>query len=194
MKGNIHKLYLYAALTLLFSCCTKNRTEIEEITPKSDLVNKIRKKVFVELLVEDDLRPFGTSAQMMDEIKMLGFSFNYHHEIDIETARKLMLKASNTVLNKINDCTEIRSYLIQHPFKPQNVEIGIFIRNSHGSELPPEKLQIIIMDEGIIYYKNFIRDERRFLTTIHEETYEEALDKLRQEESEETSLKDPIKL
>ena len=180
MKGNTHKALLFATLILLIASCAKKRINIYETAPDSILVDKIRKEVFVKLLVEDDLHPCGTGAQMMDEIKILGFWFNYYHEIDIDNARKIALKASNVALTKINNCEEIRPYLIHHPFKPQNIEITIIVNNPNGTDLPPEKLQIVTMKEGIIYYKNLIRDSHRFLTIVHQETYEEALAKLEQ--------------
>ena len=196
MKGNFHNFLLFVILTLLVASCTKNRKQTEEISPKSELVSKIRKEVFVELIVEDDLRPCGTGAQMMDEIKMLGFWFNYYHEIDVDDARKLAMKASDIALSKINNCEEIRPYLVQYPFKQENVEIVIIIRSPNGFELSPEKLQIISVREGILQYENhnLVKDSRRFLSIMHQETYEEALAKLKQDESMDTTLTDPIKL
>ncbi len=181
-KVNIRKLCLIAASALLLSCCTKNRTNIYESSPDSILVNKIRKEVFAKLSIEEDLRPCGTGAQMMDEIKMLYFGFNYYHEVDINAARKLLINAENVALNKINDCDEIRPYLVNYPFKPINVQIDIFLRKPDGSQPEPQKLQVISIHEGNLDYMNHNLDTK-FLTTILKETYEEALGKLLQEES-----------
>ena len=107
-------------------CCTKNRKEIADTSPDSVLVDKITKEVFVKLIIEDDLHPCGTGARMMDEIKMLYFGFNYYHEIDINAARKLLIKAGSVALNKINNCEEILPYLVNYPFKPLNIKIDVF--------------------------------------------------------------------
>ena len=193
MKANTRRLIFFSILMLLVTCCNKNRLEIYETAPDSILVNKIRKEVFIKLLVEDDLHPCGTGAQMMDEIKMLYFAFHYYHEINIENARKLITKAGDSILNKINGCEKIRPYLVNYPFKPENVEVAIFLNNPDGSKLPPEKLRAIIMKKGSVKYENGILDSNGYDAIVCEETYEEALAKL-QQELKETNSKNSIKI
>lgn len=178
MKGNIniHRIIFSITLTLLVACSTNNKIKTKETSTESIIVNKIRSEVFVELFI-DDLHPCGTGGQMMDEIKMLYFGFNYFYEISIDEARKLLLMAAKVALNKINNCDEIRPYLANYPFKPINVKIDIFLRNSDYTPFDCEKLQVISFHEGKLEYMNH-NSVNNFLTTIHKETYEEALAKI----------------
>ncbi len=180
MKATTHKFFLLIILALLFNCCTRNKIKSENTDNREyALVNKIRKEVFFQLEKENDLHAFGTGSQMMDKIKMLHFGFRYYHETDIDNARNLLVKAGNLVLDKINSLEEIRQYLENYPFKPKNIEIVIFLYNPNGSDRGPEKLQTISMKEGSLRYENDILDAKGFQTIIYEETYEEALNKLR---------------
>ena len=70
----------------------------------------------------------------------------------------------------------IRPYLANYPFKPENIEIRIFLFNSDGSSIEPEKLVVISMLDGVLQFK--VHSKSKFdyfpLAIVYEETYEEA--------------------
>ena len=170
------KLYIFVIFTLLITSCIKKRETIDY----TDLaiVNEIRKNVFLKLKKETDLYPCGAGGQMMHEIQLLACSFNYYHEVDINQARELLLKAGNVFLKEINESEKIRPYLANYPFKPENIEIAIFVYNSDGSDQSLEKLRVITLWKGVLSYKIGILDSQDFRTQIYEETYEEAMAKI----------------
>jgi hypothetical protein len=124
-----------------------------------------------------ELYPFGTAYQMMDQIKMLGIAFNYYKEVDLEEARELLIYAGTTFLDIINSNEEIRKYLDVYPFKPENVDIRIFLQNLDGTEFSPEKLCVITMIDGMLEYDAKNPETLRLLR-VHKETYDKAVKKI----------------
>ncbi len=166
------KLFFQTGMTLLmfsflmcFSGCQprdyeKIANEITDVTAKT-------------LLKEKKLYLLGTGGRMMDDIKMMAMSFNYYQEIDLKTARELLLYTVNQYLSNINNNEEVRPYLHEYPFTAKNIEIRIWIYTPDGRKLTPEKIGYIGAVEGILEYDNRSQEK-----PILEETYEEGMKKL----------------
>lgn len=177
------RFLLFLVLIILLTCCNPPRTEDISYEPtKGSLACEVRNKAFAQLKKDKDLHPFGTGAQMMDEIKMLGLYFNYYKEIDIDTARDLLISAATVFLDTINKNEQIRPYLFNFPFKPENIEISIALANTDGSEIPPKKLCFVVMRAGILEYKANQPDSNKFVV-LYTETYDEATSKLKVSDS-----------
>jgi len=56
------------------------------------------------------LIPVGTGGQMM------AMSFDYYQEVDLKTARELIVYDINEYLSVINGNNEIKPYLHEYPF------------------------------------------------------------------------------
>jgi hypothetical protein len=136
-------------------------------------VNEIERKVFLQLKKEKNLYPCEFGGGARDPIELLHCGFDYYKEIGIEEARELLLLAGHQFLKEINTNEQIRPYLATYPFKPENIQINIFLKKSDGSEIGLDKLHVISMQKGAMIYK--IRDlKTERLTILYEETYEEA--------------------
>lgn len=164
-------------IALLNSCDPPPEMNEKYLPTKQALVNEVRNQAFKQLKVQRDLYPFGVGSQMMDQIKMLALAFHYYHEVNIDEARELVIYVATTFLDEINKSEHIRKYLDTYPFKPENIQIEIFLENLDGSKLPPEKLCAITMADGILKYKIDHPDRHKFLI-VQEETYEEAVTKI----------------
>ncbi len=140
------------------------------------IVNKIRVATATKLRNEKDLCLIGTGAQMMYEIEMLAMSFNYYKEVDIGYARELVVYATETYLDAINSNKKIKPYLADDPFTARNIQIMLFVYGPDRRELPPEKLGYILVSRGKIRYYDRSIDYRN---PIYQETYEEALSKVK---------------
>ncbi|MBI3259664.1 MAG: hypothetical protein HYZ54_09350 [Ignavibacteriae bacterium] len=137
--------------------------------------NKITANVAKKLKEEHDLHLVGIGGRMMYSVEMMSMRFDYYHQITLEEARKLLVIAIKEYLSAINSDEKIRPYLKEYPFTAKNVEIGIFILQSNGSKVPPDKIYYISnMDDILSYY---IAKQNGFSTrtAICEESYEEAL-------------------
>src|SRR5690242_6084059 len=92
--------------------------------PKKDsLINQVSLETLIELRKEFELQACGFNARAMDQIKVLGLSFDYYKELDIDGARTLVILAAMRFLKKINENELIRPFLENFPFKSENVRI-----------------------------------------------------------------------
>ena len=138
--------------------------------------NEIGKKVFIQLKKEKKLHvcESGWGLCGTHKIQVMHCGFDYYNEIDVAEARELLMTAGNLYLREINDNEKIRPYLANYPFKPENIQIAIFLKNPNGSKTAPEKLRVISITDGLLRYDIGMDS----LTTICEETYDEAAAKL----------------
>ena len=182
------KVYLFLLLFVMLFSCKKNFTQkIYQPSPEWALAdeiydNEIGKKVFFQLRKEQKLQvcESGWDLRSKKKIQVMHCGFFYYDELNIDQARELLLSAGNLYLTTINENERVRNFLETYPFKPENIEIRIFLYNRDRSIPSPERLQVISMIEGILEYENRSA-ETKFLNTIHKETYEEAMAKMSNE-------------
>lgn len=131
-------------------------------------------KVAAQLKEETGMRPIGTDGQMLHEIRKLGLSFFCYRPLDIVEGRKLLVHAIKAIEKEVNESPLIHPYLVETPFLPKRIRVSIFIYQPGGKDVPPGGLSIISAEDNKLRYK--IDSLQKFgLTTIYEETYEEAL-------------------
>ncbi len=117
----------------------------------------------------------GTGGGMMHNIRMMAMSFDFYQEVDLQTARELIVYAIREYLSDINSNKEVRPYLQNYPFTAKNVEIRIWISKPDRSKASSGKIHYISAINGILdYYTR--EDNQHSRKTICEETYEEALE------------------
>jgi len=165
------KWFIYLIVAITYSCSSHKSPIYVEIA--HDITEKTAKK----LDTEKELHLIGTGGGMMHNVRMMAMSFRYHHPINIDQGRELLMSAVNEYLLAINSNEQIRPYLVSDPFEPKNVEIAIFISNPDGSPVAKGDICVISENQGILQYDT--RDPKtNHLTKIHEESYEQALQKL----------------
>jgi hypothetical protein len=169
--------YIFCLLFLfLLGCSGGNRSDYV-ISEKERAADEDLRKAAIELMTKAGLEPCGSGGQMMDQVKMLALSFDYKGPIQIEDARKLLIQSVDTLVAVVNNDPLIRPYLYNYPFEPKNVEIRIFLRGADQFDVPLGELVVISSIKGTFDYD--IRHlETRRLTTIFEETYAEAKQKV----------------
>jgi hypothetical protein len=161
-------------LIVLFSGCERVFFRPKsKMSTKQQLINEVRQKAAVQLKKEKNLIPIGTGGQAMNEIVMLAIDFLYYQPVEVENGRKLLIEAVDDFIKVVNAETQIHPYLKNYPFEPKNIEIIIFLKNLDGSQIVPGKLCCLSALNGVLQYE--IRDlETGRLTTLYEETYQEA--------------------
>lgn len=181
----------------LFSAC--NSTDIKKINKNSHIhdrnyetiANKITKEVAIKLEKEKGLRCIGTGGRMMNDIQRMGMSFQLFHEVDLIEARKILVYVIIEYLKLINENKNIRPYLHNYPFQPKNVEIRIWMQKPDGQDVPPDKLDYVSSINATLRY--YLPDEPKIGTEkkLYEETYDEALKIVQDEElANQTKLPD----
>ncbi|MBS0585362.1 MAG: hypothetical protein JSR76_03555 [Verrucomicrobia bacterium] len=139
------------------SATDRNEKELLLAGPRKDtlLVRDINKQVALKLKKEKNLRSIGSGAEMMYEIKLLGLSFNYYNEIDIDKGRELLVFAASEYLDAINTNVELRPYLDHWPFTANDIEIDIGILKPTGKEVGLEKIDFLTCEKNELkYYPN----------------------------------------
>jgi len=171
------RFWTKAILLALFitTACHPPRTSISE---KQKLANEVRRKAATKIKKETQLSPCGTMGQMLNEIQKLGLSFQYNQPIDIVEGRRLLIQAVNTMLDEVNQEERIHSYLIRYPFRPQNIRIAIFLSSDDGGDVECGALSVIKFEDGALEYKIDTPEKIKFIT-VYKETYEEALERIK---------------
>jgi hypothetical protein len=168
-------IFLVMSVFFLAGCLTQNRYQPSN---KEQLANEIILKVASELRKKTNLHPCGSGGQMMNEIKMLALAFDCYAPLDISEGRKLLIVAVNEFVDAVNADEQIRPYLFNYPFEAKNIEIRIFIQNPDGSQFGQDRLCVISAIDGMLKYK--MNDpEGPLFKIVYEETYEEAVQKIK---------------
>jgi hypothetical protein len=159
-------------IIILFSGCAQTRPQ--RINYDEELADECLKKADDHLKKERGLYLCGTGGGMMNQIRMLALSFNYHKPVDIDEGRELLIAAVNELAHIVNADERIHSYLKNYPFGPKDIEIRIFLQNQDYSSFGQDKLSVISALQGTLSYK-IDNPKTKLFKTIHQETYEEAL-------------------
>ncbi len=136
--------------------------------------HKITIKTAQKLRDEKGLYLIGTGGQMMGDIQMMYMGFQYFQPLDVEIGRDLLVCSIQSYLNEINNNEKVRPYLHEYPFTAKNIEIDIWIRNSDGSKVASDKIRHLHAADRILSY-HMDGTEEYSRETVHEETYDEAL-------------------
>lgn len=165
-------------IVLLFFCGCGNAPYYVP-SEKEEFCNKVTRIAAKQICNATGLVPCGSGGGAMDQVRMLALSFNYGQEVNITEGRKLLISALDTFQAVINSDEEIRPYLIKYPFEPKNIEIRIFIQNPDGRPIGLDALCVISAIDGILEYEIHTPDGM-WLDTVYQETYEEALKKMKE--------------
>jgi hypothetical protein len=169
--------FLSLFLMVFIYSCGSPSADSTYLPDKQSLAIEVRNQTFAQLKVEKELIPCGTGSGMMDQIRMLAMSFNYYKEIDMLQARQLLIDAGTVFLKNINANEQIRPFLQNYPFKPENIQIRIFLYNPNGKEPDFGKLTVISLIDGELRYK-IDNPETNSFRVIYRETFDQAQAKL----------------
>ncbi|MCE5294366.1 MAG: hypothetical protein LLF94_07100 [Chlamydiales bacterium] len=143
-----------------------------------EIAHGITAKVAKKIHNEKNLLPIGTGGGMRGDIKMMAISFSYQQEVDIPTARELLVYCVEEYLSAINADEKVRPFLHNFPFTAKNIEIRIFFSTKNDEDVPVGKLSIASAIKGGVRYK--ANNHNYTLDILREETYEEALKLIQQ--------------
>ena len=148
----------------------------------SKTANKVTREVARKLKQEKGLHCAGKGGAMMSDIQEMALSFDLFQEVDLSEARELLVYATTEYLNAINQSREVRPYLHNYPFLPENVKIMIWIHKPDGHDVPIGSIDFMSSVNGRLIYKMTTSIQPYSNKKIHEETYEEALKILKDQE------------
>lgn len=122
------------------------------------------------------LSGFGGSFYGGD-IKKLDLSFALNKNLNIQEARKLIIKGSQILIASMNNNEEIRQYLHHFPFDSTDLNYSIRFEENNYLFVSSEYVARVLVANGKVYYSVF-NPKTDSLERIYEESYEEALEKV----------------
>ena len=155
----------------LFFCChsvlvsCQNSSEIN-MSEQEKIKNRIILKTGNELQKEKQLTLAGLGGSSIKGYEHVAVSFDYYRPLNIAQARKLIIFATELLLNNLNISQDLK---IQYSI--ENIKLHIFVITSKNSKVTENNICIVDFINGkITYFKN---DQN--LSKIYQETYNEAL-------------------
>ena len=172
---------IFVFLIVLLSSCgfieeaiTNRNTHVRD-EDYERIADKITSKFAKKMKAEKGLRCIGTGGGMMTDIQRMAISFQYFHEVNLDEARELLVSVVQEYLKAINGSKEVRPYLHEYPFRFEDIEIMIWIKEPNGNDVPLGKIAQITVSRGVVIYYSYKYDPGNSYQTLHRETYEEAV-------------------
>ena len=149
----------------------------------TQIATKIQRETASQLEKEKGLWAIGDSGQMYNDIQTMGIEFEYFHLVNLEEARELLVYAIQVFLHNINSNKEVRPFLHNYPFTTKNIEITIWIYQKSGKNPHQGNIECITLYQNKLTYKLTAPSKFELWPILHEETYAEALEALRKQNS-----------
>lgn len=177
------KFFTYFLILVSFVYISVSFINIFDDTPEHIKVgdkvsNKVRSKISKEIERKFHVKEMGSGGGMRDKVEKLSLAFVCHQTVLKEDARPLLVAIFQYFLERVNEDSEIRPYLCNHPFGVENFDLSIHFRDKKGTALPNPYIGFTFCKEGnIVYYiedpnnPNLLQKDK----TLFTETYEEAL-------------------
>ena len=176
-------IIIFVIVIFVFMLWGINRIlEFDKPSERSKLTDKIKAVTAKEIHKRFELRCIGTGGGDAHDVSMLFMAFKSYEPFDIQRGRKLIVDCVNEYLKNVNENEQVRPYLHNYPFLPENIEMVIFGPNL--IEDPPN-LKSVSLREGVIEYR-IKKTENSPLENTHEETFQEALKILEEEKSKQS--------
>lgn len=131
---------------------------------------------------EDGFYLFGSGGQMMDNIKKVHLSFDLQKKVEIDEARVMLIDMTQDFIKQVNADEKIRPYLNNYPFDHMNAEFNINFKDKRHIYLEEGIASAMMVGNKIYYSKS--NSETSPLVTVFEETYAEALEKVKQQKAQ----------
>ena len=167
------KYFLLLLIMLTFIGCQPR--DHQGPSEQEKIENAIIAQTAKQLKIEKKLSPAGFGGSDIEGQEFLEISFQYFQPLNIEQAREFVIYSAQVFLNNLSNDKRLQS-LIKKPYTMGNIQIVVYIYNPDYSKLEPPNVGLVeLIRNKIIYsYGNFEK--------VHEETYEEALEKLKDKE------------
>lgn len=163
-------LLITACLTLSFNFFSSKKKRDHEV-----IANEITATVVKKLTKKHQMDLIGEGGGMMGSIYMIGLSFQIRHPLDRAEARERIIDCVEEVLAAFNSNDEVRPFLKNYPFTPENVQVAIFSVTSDGREVYDPYIAVVSVDQN--HYVTFRTEEpdKKSYKNKYKEPYSEAV-------------------
>lgn len=162
--------YLYFMLLVLFLCsaCVLDPPHVKAA---QKIMNSFTKKMKKEGLIL-----VGSGGSMMGDIQEINLDYETCQNVNVEQARMIFIKKTESLMYQINSDPEIRPYLHDYPFTSRNIFLEItFCKTDRDFVKPPNIAYVVLRTHKDLVSYSIYDDQTERLATVYEEPYEEAL-------------------
>ena len=175
----INFIIIFLTIIFLTSCIKeqKNKLAIDCYSKGYQFINKIKN---FEKENELYLASYGidldskNDPQAKSSIHRFEIFYDSLEKLNINNARKKLIKCVEEYLNEINNDQELKQYLYNHPFTDKELVFCIFFYEQTGGSLKDPYISLCSVDQGMVYYNVDYSDGS--FERFHEEPYEKAVE------------------
>ncbi len=104
---------------------------------------------------KEDGLSYTTSIELgRDEIREIGLYYSSKSPTDVDKARTLIVKVTDSFLEDVNSNAYLKGDLATYPLTPQQLDITIFFRGRNGEYAKNPNIAQVSMHKGVItFYK-----------------------------------------
>ncbi len=193
MKNMKYIKFIIAICVLIFISCS--RKDVSDMFPDYKLINNFSKKINKQNGLV--LSSYGVNSDLPKTYKVKNGTANFivsyslpkkrYDFVSLKEARSLLISVAESFLKEINSSEEVRPYLDFYPCTNDLIDITLYFRDENSIQLG-QGISSVFFAHGKIEYERYdIREYRSTYPsigknfTVHEETYAEALDIVRQQ-------------
>lgn len=149
---------------------------------RNQAVDHVLERTANQLKQRFGLETIGTGGSASEgKESMIGIEFQIKRSLSFNEARKMIIESANLLLNNINSDKYLSSYLSEVPFTQKNIEITIYISGKNHERIFDPDITLVSFDNGKITFKTLDPEDHYKYKSRIVETYEEALQKLKDE-------------
>jgi len=119
-------------------------------------------------------------------VNYIGIGLDKKGHFNIDQARKQIILQVQEYLKEINSSEEVRAYLVHYPFTYEDLSYGVSFVNEEGGFQKVDKenkynsiASVLCSSNGVTY--NYYDDPEYGLQKLHRETFEEAIEILKEQ-------------
>jgi hypothetical protein len=170
-------LSIFLVSFFFVGCEMPNDQNHYEISQSEKAVNSLLHRIEISLTKKYKIKTIGTDVSMPGgDVRLLGLDFAIRGPLSKEEIRKILIDLVQEFLAFVNSDEAVRPYLTHYPFKIEDINIILFLKDAKGSGIDEPSIGIAEISRGILGYETIFRiDGIPSIKTVAEESYEEAL-------------------
>ena len=174
------KQLFFVYFILLFAVTGCDRLAEDEI-----IARRLMYRVSDDLESRFQLRYVGYSeAGDKNGFTKIGLHFNRFGKLNKDEGRKIIIGCVKTLLNEINSDPKLQPFLINKPFTINNITIVMIVFTSERKDVFFPDIEVFAASRGKISYSTSSPDQKYGYYTEEEETFEEAVRIVEQQNKE----------
>jgi len=181
------KLLLILLLPFIVSCNIE--TSESKRAPYIEHVHEIIRVFAAEMKEKYGLRCCGSGGSMPYNVEKISVIFTILKKVTLEEARIIEVNAVEKLIDLVNGYEKIRPYLAEYPFNSSRIKISISFNDKSGLHHTDGNITYVSLIKNKIFFDRAEKTTSKTLygktyddfnlITLLEESYEEALEKVK---------------